>query len=163
MRIDQTIVARQILRNRGDAVFLEVLGCPADNSVDRGELPRHHVRRQYARNTDRQIVAFFCELEKTVADGEINLYFGILSKELREGGSNVQRGKGHWCCALQHASWLCMQTVDQQRRLLRLLNDAGTVIIEGSADLRQAQLARRTIQKPRSKRFLKFRNLLAYH
>ena len=55
-------------------MLLEVLRRSADNTIDRRELARHHVWRQFPRDANREIVAFFRQLEKTVADGEINLY-----------------------------------------------------------------------------------------
>ena len=44
VRIDQAIVARQILRNLREAVFFEVLGSCADDAFDGRNLTRNHVR-----------------------------------------------------------------------------------------------------------------------
>jgi hypothetical protein len=104
----------------------KVLRRAENHAVDRRDRPCHHVRRQVASDTDREVVAFLGKLEETIADRP----------------RDVKRGERDGRRALEHAARTRMQPLDQELRLFGLLHDARAVLVERGAELGEAQLPR---------------------
>src|SRR6185437_16460026 len=94
----ETRTLAELLRRARHAVPLDVIGCRAYDHTTACDVARHQGRVRQSPDPNRQIESFLHQIDKPVAEDDLNLNSRVIPEVAREGCPEMQGAEAHGRC-----------------------------------------------------------------
>lgn len=162
MNEGKAAMACQIVKVRGGSVRLQIRRCRTSDKPVRGQRAGHQAAVLCPADPNGEVDAFLDQIDIAVVETDIDHQFRPFRHEAVQDRQDVQPAERHWQIKPQLSARLLLARGHRRFCFVQISKDALASVVKGRAFVRQADVARRAMQKAQAQAFFQPHDTLAH-